>query len=209
MHETREDERERLVANIKKESEKNRKLVFHRFFFGFVYDIFTHTNLYTHWQSFLSLLRRFRTVAFLWRILTIVFTVIETGALVLLTTAVFLVILPLAAALMLGILITALLESRRTNREMKRLLEGKRICILFLSTKENPFLEQNAAMFSHRENTAVIVISPYLISPRGLRTGSFYCTARREAENLYLVRRYYYFSFRKHVLRDKQVAYLY
>ena len=198
-----------MAANIKKESAKNRKLVLHRFFFGFVYDVFTHTHLYAHWQSFLSLLRRFRTLAFIWRILTVIFTVLETGVLVLLTTAIFLVILPLAAALMLGILITALLESRRTNRQMKHLLAGKRVCVLFLSTKENRFLEQNAAMFSHRENTAVIVISPYLISPRGLRTGSFYCTVRPEAENIYLVRRYYYFSLRKHVFGDKDVAYLY
>ncbi len=210
MPEKRESKTEQLWESIKKESARNQKLVSHRFFFGFAYDALTHTPLYTHWQAFLSLLRRFRAVAFFLRVLTVIFAIIETGTLVLLTTAVFLVILPLAVALMLGILITALLESRRTNRQMTRWLEGKEIFVLFLSQRENPFLEQNANLLSKTENAAVIVVSPYLLSPRGLlHKESFYCTARRENENVYLIRRYYYFSFRKHVLRGKAVAYLY
>ena len=200
---------EDLSESIKQESARNRKLVSHRFFLGFAYDALTHTPLYTHWQAFLSLLRRFRAVAFFLRVLTVIFTIIETGTLVLLTTAVFLVILPLATALMLGILITALLESRRTNRQLTQWLDGKRIYVLFLSARENPFLEQNATLLSKDEGTAVIVVSPYLLSPCGLRKGGFYCTARRESENVYLIRKYYYFSLRKHVLRGKTVAYLY
>lgn len=200
---------EDLSESIKKESARNRALVCHRFFFGFVYDALTHTPLYTHWQTFLSILRRFRAVAFFLRVLTVIFTIIETGTLVLLTTAVFLVILPLATALMLGILITALLESRRTNRQLTQWLDGKRIYVLFLSPRENPFLEQNATLLSKDEDTAVIVVSPYLLSPRGLHKDGFYCTARCENENVYLIRRYYYFSLRKHVLRGKEVAYLY
>lgn len=209
MHKISEDGRERLIDDVKKESVTNRKLVGHRFFFGFAYDVFTHTSLYTQWQAFLTLLRRFRTLVFLWRVLTVLFTIIETGALVLLTTAIFLVLLPLATSLMLGILITALLESRRTNRQMSKLLDEKQVYVLFLSQKDNPFLEQNARLLSHAENSAVIVVSPYLVSPRGLCERGFYCTARREGENLYLIRRYYYFSLWKHVLRGKQVAYLY
>lgn len=209
MHKAEEDGRLRLIADIKKESAKNRKLVSHRFFFGFLYDDLTHTPLYTQWQAFLSLLRRFRTVAWVLRILTVIFTILETGALVLLTTAVFLVILPLATALMLGILLTALLESRRTNRQMREQLAGKQIYILFLSQRENPFLEQNARLLSRQDHTAVIIVSPYLVSPKGLRDRGFYCTARREGKDLYLVRRYYYFSLWKHVLRNKRVSVLY
>ena len=209
MSERREDETERLWENVKKESVRNRKLVSHRFFLGFAYDALTHTPLYTHWQAFLSLLRRFRAVAFFLRVLGIIFTIIETGTLVLLTTAVFLVILPLAVALMLGIMITALLESRRTNRQLKQLLEGKQIYVLFLSQRRNPFLEQNAKLLSKTKNTAVVIVSPYLLSSQGLQKHGFYCTARREGENIYLIRRYYYFSFRKHVLHGNTVAYLY
>ena len=200
---------EDLAEQIKKESAKNRTMVSHRFYFGFVYDALSHTPLFAHWQAFLSLLRRFRAVAFLLRILGMIFAIVETGTLVLLTTAVFLVILPLAVALIVGIMITALLESRRTNRQLSRWLNGKRIYVLFLSTRENAFLEQNAGRLSEEDGTAVIVVSPYLVSPRGLRNGRFYCTARREADAVYLIRRYYYFSLRKHVLHGKAVAYLY
>lgn len=201
---TKDTESERLT----KEAVRNRRMVSHRFFFGYAYDQFTHTPLYSHWQNLLSLIRRFRTVAFLLRMLTVIVTVVETGALVLLTTALFLVILPLGAALMLGILLTALLESRRSNRLLRTQVTGKRVYVLFLHTAENAFLWQNAKSLANDGNT-VIVVSPYWISSKGLQKGNFYATFRRESKGIYLIRRYYFFSLRKHVLKDADTAFLY
>ena len=193
----------------------DRKMLSHRFFFGYAWDMFTHTPIYTHWQQLLSLMRRFRTAAFILRILTVVWTVLETGTLVIVATALFLVILPLAAALMLGILLTAWIESRRTNRRLSAEFAKKRICVLFFADEperdedgHTPFLSQNAQRLA-AEGFCVVVLSPYLISAKGLRHGTFYCTARLEYENVYLIRRYYFFSLRKHVLSGKEVAYLF
>ena len=192
-----------------KRARSNRRMTHHRFFFGYAYDLFTHTSLFSHWQNLLAYFRRFRMIALLLRITTLILTVLETGALVILTTAVFLVILPVATALMLGILLTALLESRRTNRALLEHTREKSVCVLFMTPHENPFLPLNAASLAARGHV-VIILSPYWISPKGLRAkSSFYCTARSESPSVFLVRKYYFFSLRKRVLRLRNVSYLY
>lgn len=198
----------REIEDTQKEALQNRRMLSHRFFSGYVYHLVTHAPLYSHWQRLLALLRRFRTVAFLWRILTVTVTVIETGALVILTTAIFLVILPISTALMLGVLLTARIESRRTNRQMRDRLREKSVYVLFLAATDNGFLWQNAKDLA-ASGKAVIVVSPFWISPKGMKKGHFYFTLRREAPNVYLIRRYYFFSLRKHVLKDATVAYLF
>ncbi len=197
------------AEHVTQESSQNRKLTAHRFFFGYAYDLLVHTSLYRQWQSLLRTVRRFRAVAFTLRVLTFVLTVVETGALVILSTAVFLVILPLATALTLGLLLTALLESKRTNRYFSKELTGKHVYVLFLSEESSLFFWQNAKSLAQDEQSAVIVVSPYWISAKGLRKAPFYCTARQEYPNLYLIRRYYFFRLRKQVLGGLHVAYVY
>ncbi len=201
-------DRQKKISELQKKAEEHRLLTSHRFFFSYAWALFRRAPLYLHWQSLLSYIRRFRMITFLLRVGSILFTILETGALVLLSTAVFLVILPLAAALMLGILLTALLESKRTNRQLAAAVGSRPCCVLFLSEEKNPFLLENTKSLAACGKT-VFVVSPYWISPKGLSSGRFYCTARREAAHIYLVRRYYFFSLRKHVLKKAGTVYLY
>lgn len=194
---------------------KNRAMTAHRFFFGYLYDAVTHTSLYTHWQKMLSWARKFRAVSITWQVLTLLLAVLETGALVILSTALFLVILPILFALMLGILITAAIESGRTNRQMQKRLTEKQICVLFMPSDPSPYFSRHARALA-TDGFCVLIVSPYFLSSRGLdipdratQKPRFYCTARREGKNLYLVRRYYFFSLRKNVLSKCRTAYLY
>lgn len=191
-------------------AQENREMTHHRFFFGYLYARFRSTSLWVQWQRWLSYFRRFRTVTLVWRVLVFVFSVLQTGALVLLSTLLFVFILPLSTVLMLGILITAAIESKRSNRFLQERLAGRRVCILFLPSQESDFFEQHARKLTE-EGFCVLVISPYLLSSRGIggRRRGFYSTLRREAPDLYLVRKYYFFSLQKHVLRALDVAFLY
>lgn len=188
---------------------ENRSMSSHRRFLGYAYALVTHATWFTLWQNLLSYLRKFRMITFLFRTAAFLVTVLETGAFVLLTTALFLVILPLSGALMLGILLTALLESRITNRNMRRVLRGKRIYFLFGTRGENAFLEGNARDLARREDVAVAVISPYWFSGKGFGKSGFYCTVRREDEDLYLIRRYYFFLLRRCVDPEIEPIYCY
>lgn len=186
----------------------DRRMVMHRSLLGYLYDLITHTSLYTKWQSFLSILRRFRAVSFSIKLLTILFSILETGALVILSTVLFLIILPMGSMLMLGILLTALLESKRTNKRLAARLAGKPIYILFLRDGDaNSFQVQNARELATRG--IVLLVSPYWISAKGIYPHGFYCTVRHEAPNIFLVRRYYFFSLRRRVLGGLDTVYMY
>lgn len=188
---------------------RNLRLTRHRFFLGYAYDILTHTSLWTRLRDLLAYVRRARTVALVLRILSLALTALQTGALVLLATALTVVVLPVAVATMLAILLTARLESRRTNRLLLHETQGRRVCVLFLAANApTAFLFANARDLADRGYT-VLLISPYLLSPRGMSRGRFYCTARAEAEHVYLVRRYYFFSLRKHVITAREAVYVY
>ncbi len=173
----------------------------HSHFFTYVYHCIVDAPLYERWKAFLAYLRRFRAIAVFLRIVTLFFAVLETGTLVILGTALFLVILPLIGVLMLSVLLTALLESRRSNQKMRRVLAKKRVHVLFLPEGQAEFLRGHASSLA-ASGDAVILISPYWISSRGLCKRTFYFTMREEAPNLYLIRRYYFFSIKKRVLSD-------
>ena len=183
----------------------NPSLTAHKSFAGYLCHLVTNAPLYLHWQRLLSYVRKFRMITFTLRVITIILTILETGALVILTTAVFLVILPILAALMLGILVTARIDSRRANQAMSKALEGKRVYLFFLPRGEASFLCAWARELA-REGNAVVLISPYWISPTGISGRKFYFTVRKEETDLYLIRRYYFFSFRKHVLKKERAV---
>lgn len=109
----------------------------------------------------------------------------------------------------------AFLRSHRMNRILKRELGNCRIRIMIPprggSLAKGSFFIRNARAMAGENQTAIIVVTPYLLSPRGLGGRGGFFTARKEADNLYLVRRHYYFFLRKRVLdtlnRDITVIY--
>lgn len=197
-----------VQETVKEEILQNRRIKNHRFFLGYAYNLFRSAKIYTLWKSFLSYFRKIRMVSILIKVFSIVFGILQTGTLVILTTAVFLVVLPILTAFMLGILLTALLESRSSNKKMSAALDGKEIYVLFLSKQENSFLKSNAKSLASMKNRAVIIVSPYWISRKGLTAGHFFSTVRKEYENVYLVRRYYFFKLKKQVLGNR-ISYLF
>ena len=188
---------------------QNRRLFAHRSFFSYACDLLRRTKFVKVWRELLAYFRRIRMVTWTVRILSVVFSVLQTGALVILSTVIFLIILPILASLMLGILLTAFFESRKSNRKMELALSQKRIYVLFLSKKDNPFLAQNARDLAQHKGAAVLLISPYWLSGKGLFSKRFYATVRHDGEGIYLVRRYYFFKLKKKVLSNKEAAYLF
>ena len=187
----------------------NRRLIRHRTFLAYAYDSLVHTSLWLQWKQLLAHLRRVRTVALILRILTFLFHVLQTGTLVLLATALFVIVIPIGSAIMLGILLTALIESRHTNRRLRAEIGDKRACILFFSPHtESTFLWHHAQDLAAR-GYAVFLISPYWIASHAPISNRYYVTARTLAPHVHLIRRYYFFSLRRHVLKNGDTLCIY
>lgn len=142
-------------------------------------------------------LRRMRAVQLILTVL-LALTAVVTVAVVSAAALPFLLLGAALAAML------ALLRSRRMNRILRGELASRRIRIMIpprgKSFSKDSFFLRNARAMANESGVTVIVVTPYLVSNRGInRKGSFF-TARKETSNLYLVRRHYFFILRRRVL---------
>lgn len=149
----------------------------------------------------------FRRMALYWRRLRVVRTIaaVVVGILAtLVVSAVYITLLPFLVFGILGTLVAITVLSRSADRRMKHALEGKHIRVIIppdeVSFDGNTFLERSAIAMAQEKNTAVIIVSPRFWSCKGLGGQGMFFTVRREANDLYLVRKGYYFILRRRVL---------
>ena len=142
-------------------------------------------------------LRRLRVI----QIVAAVLTAVGTIALVAVVSA---ALLPFIIAGSLILAIGASLRSSHMNRVLRHTLEGKHLRVFFpprgASWEPDSFFMRQARAMAAEEGVAVVIVSPYSISRRGAGKKRFYFTARRDGEDLYVVRRHYFFTFRKRVM---------
>ncbi len=198
--------RQESASHLLVRANQNQKSAKKRYFFSDLYDRLRSTPLYLQWQHVLTLTRRFRAVALTVRIFTILFTALQTGTFVLLSATLLLATLPLLLIGIVAVLLAAALASRHTNRLLSQQLAKKRIYVIFPEAINTPFLLQHVKDL-RAMGYAVILVSPYLLSPTGIAGKGFYTTAREEYDNVFLIRRYYYFSFKRRVLADHRAIY--
>ena len=178
-----------------------------RSFFQDAKETLLHARPYRLWQSVITYFRHFRMISFLLRLVGWIVTFLQTGALVLLTTAILFVILPLIVAFAAGIVLTALLDTRNSLRRLRKQLSGRRVYVFFGIPGD--FGVKSIREFAAGENTAVLVISPFWLSAKGLNKRYYYVNIRRESKHLFLVRRYFFFPIRKKLLDPQNTVYVY
>ncbi len=148
-------------------------------------------------SKLLTYLRRLRII----QIAATVLTAVGTIALVAVVSAALIPFL-IAGTVFLGV--GACVLSRQTNRHLKQALDGRHLRVFFpprgASWEPDSFFMRQARAMAAEDGVAVIIVSPYSLSRRGAGKKSFFFTARRDAEHLYVVRRHYFFMLRKRVL---------
>ena len=121
-----------LAEQLLRQTAHAQKMMQCKGFFSYAYKSFTEAPLYSRWQSLLAYIRKFRMIAWILRIVALLFALLQAGVWALLLSALLLILLPSALLLCLISLLAAQLDSRRANRKMQALLQGKAIYILFL-----------------------------------------------------------------------------
>ena len=96
------------------------------------------------------------------------------------------------------------LRARHMNELLERELSGRRVRVLIPcrggALRSGSFFIRSARAMAAEEGVAVLVVSPYLISRRGLGGTGGFLTARKEGNGVFLLRRHYYFLLRRRVL---------
>ncbi len=161
---------------------------------------------YRFWQTCLSYFRRFRMISLIVRVVGYLFALLQTGTLVLLTTALFFVLLPLLLLSVGGMLLVAFLDMRKSGKKLKRLIGDKRVYVFFAAGR---FGMAHAMELAQDDGTVCVAVSPYWISSEGQLNSRFYLNVRRESPNCFTVRRYFYFYIRKKILSPSGTVLIY
>lgn len=163
------------------------------------------TSVWGLWQKLLTMARRYRLLTTTLRVITMIITWLETSAFFLLYTTIFLVT---SVPLMLGsllMLIVGTFQHHRCNEELSATLTEQQIYVCVAAREglldEDSYFRGLVRDLAARDNSAVIVVSPFFWKSHGIGERRQYVTLRHESRNIYLIRRHYYFSLRRHVLR--------
>ncbi len=155
---------------------------------------------YRLWQRILAYVRRARMLSIIYQILRWLLMLLHTGTLVLLTTILFFFVLPLLAVSALLVLFVILVDLPRAKKRLLSCLKGKRVYLFF--SPMGKFGEGNARNFASDPKNVVLVVSPFWVSPKGLGENRLYANLKKEGEGLFLIRRYLFFSLRRHLPSD-------
>lgn len=162
------------------------------------------TRLFLLWERYIKYFRRFRFITTVFRIAPWVLLSISTHTFLYLLAAATAILAPLAFLAAISLAASAVIRYKHVNEHMTDKLKGKTVYVLFLQRSAEfgapRFWQKNARDLAQKNNAAVILVSPFLLSARGLAKQTFYWNVRFEENNIFTVRYHYFFSLQKNVL---------
>ena len=158
------------------------------------------------WQRILSYFRRARAISFFFRTVGWILTVLRTGTLLILTTVLFFILLPLLLSVAVGFLLAAFLDMKKSLSKLQKAIGERRVWVFFSVGR---FGYASAMKEAEGESHLCLIVSPHWISAKGGGSRKFYLNLRAESENCYLVRRYFYLYLRKKLLTSDQLTLVY
>lgn len=193
---------------------KEARLFDHDGYARYLAALVRENSLFRLWERLTSYLRRLGLVSITVRIFTYILLLVQTGTVFFLLLVLFLIALPVLAAVTLSIYFTALLRSRRDNQTVEALCKDKRVYVFFPTKAQEfsrgNFWKGNLLDLASKDNTLVVVVAPYFFSSKGLwEKRNFYLNFRGESDRILLIRKHYFFSLRRHVLSTQNTTLIY
>ncbi len=196
--EAKATERARMEDRMRVSASRRANHYRRRSYFRYMWEAVSDSLPMRILSQLLAYLRRLRLIQTVAGLVVVVLSLV-------LVTVVSAAALPflIIGALVLALL--ALMRSKRQNHLLRQALDGKHLRILIPARgcdpfRENSFFLRQARAMAAEGGVAVLIVTPYALSVRGAGGHGAFFTARREGEDLYLVRRHYFFILRKRVL---------
>jgi hypothetical protein len=181
----------------------------------YIYFGVKDSSAYSIWMRILTYFRRFRLASTIIRIATWIVTLIQSSALLIVSTAVFVVTVPLLIIASITMGIAALIHSTSLNRRFSALAQGKKIYVFFPSAAQRTVgysvVRETAHQLAKNKNNLVFIVSPYNFSSYILGNKQPYMTSKSLSNNIYCIRKHYFFTLRKKVLSspDEHTRYIF
>lgn len=149
------------------------------------------------------------------RLVRMIVTITTAVATAILLLPVYVIVLPIVLTLTVLTAFFSLFFSFRKNKQLREALADKHIYVFVAADDAclDPasFFARSIHQLAQSPDRAVLVVSPHNLRTQGLGGRGAYLTARRECQNVYIVRRHYFFNLRRRVLRliDERMTIVY
>lgn len=183
---------------------QNEKAFKNRNYLFYLSSLLQRSHGYHLWHRYLTFFRKFKLISLLFRLYSYFLVLLQLGTAFFVVILGFLLLLPI---LLLGaglVIFSSLLLYRRENKNMGPILKTQNTLVFFPTRgnelAEGSFFRSHIEEISKRPDSLILIVSPYFWSGKGITGTRFYFLLRKEKENVYMVRKHYYFSLKKAVL---------
>lgn len=172
----------------------------------YIYRMIRQSSPFRIWTRIMTYFRRFRVVSVILRFSAQIIAIIETSAILLVAATAFLITIPVMLVMLIVALIAALTRGRSLNRQLEHQLKGKHIFIFFPTSSPAPgygsVLHATVEQLCRDSDNMIFVVSPHTVSSRVFGQCRLFFMARQPQENVFYIRKFYYFMLRRKLLRD-------
>lgn len=184
-------------------------------YFSYLWKVIKSHSAYKLFEKYSGYFSRFRLISRIIRISAFIFIALQTSAILFIAAVILAVVIPPIILGFAALLLLSAVRLRRDGRLLRKKIAGKKV-ILFFPPRHcelgvGSFLYRNISELADR-GYAVIAVSPFMISQRGLSESKKpYANIRIEGERIFTVRRQYFFFINKRILQkhEKRVIYIY
>ena len=205
-------EKDTKISEEWSDRSRNRKRYSKKTMTGFVVSTVTNSSLYS---IFYKITVWFKKISFLSTVLIIIkaiLTAISTSAIFILFLVVLIPLLPFILIAALVSCVHTLLSFKKYNEKFRSLIQDKKLLVFFPSKNDSfdpeSYLGKTFSTLSDK-NTAIIAVTPYFFSSKGFGGKGGFLTCRHEMKNVYIVRRRYFFIFKRRVIKNANCETIY
>ncbi len=205
------DRRKEKTYNTYLRHTANRKELFSKKNFAlYIIASIKTRSLFLFYQRLIYVIRKYTFITTTIKILAFLFAVIQSSAIFVIFTGTVAITAPITILFSYVALTLSFFGRKKLNKKTKQILEGKKITVFFppkeRTFEKNSYFRNLVNSISQKgpNGNAIIIVSPFYFSPKGISTSKkYYAALRIENENILLIRKHYYFTFKKNVLRDR------
>lgn len=170
----------------------------------YLYSTLRQSSPFRIWSRLMTHFRRFRFLSAILRTATQIIAFIETSAILLVASTIFIITLPVLLISLLGASIAVLIRGRSLDRFFASELEGRQVFVFFPSQSPAPgwgsVMHTTVEQLARDSDCVVFVVSPYNVSSRVFGQKHRFFMVHQEHKNVFYIRRYYYFRLYRTVL---------
>lgn len=174
-------------------------------FFAYFKNSLKNASIFRVYADIVNTVKHFTFFTTAIQIFLFIFSVIKSGAVILISTSAFIVSLPFLLMISGTGAILTFLGTRKANEINKPLIKGKRVCVFFPAKRSAMSPDSYFAGFvrstAEDRNTVCVIVTKGFFFSRGIYSNKrYFFTSRRDADNVIVIRRRYYFRFKQNII---------